>query len=145
MEEEGLLFSIIIWLFLIEIAVGASQLTGGLIRTIIKLNSEKSLEKLKTYWIIVVVYLVVFIILYCLLIYFQEKSFAHSYEHYNESTGEYDYSKENSGTNYWNYLGYTYKAIIVWTSLAWLIAIWYWKNIVFTKANITTITKLFKK
>lgn len=127
MKEESLIFNIIIWLFLIEIVVGIIQLIGALVRTIIKLNSNQPLGKLKTYWIIITGFLIIFATLYYSFIYFREKSFAYSYDRYYES------------------MGYTFKAIIVWTSLAWLIAIWYCTNIVFTKKFISKIILIIKK
>lgn len=145
MDIDGIIFNIIIWLFLIEILVGGTQLIGAFIRTIIKLKLGKPIGKLKNYWVVVIIYLIVFIILYNALIYFSEKSFAFQNLRYDEATGEYDYTKNKVATNYYNFLEYTYISIVTWTAIAWLIVIWYWKNIVFTKDNISTITKLFKK
>ena len=45
------IFSIIVGLFLLEIVVGAIQLLGALIRTIICINNKQPIEKLKTYYL----------------------------------------------------------------------------------------------
>ncbi len=145
MEEEGLIFTIIIWLFLIEILVGFIQLIGALVRTIIKLNSGQQLGKLKTYWIIVGIYFGAFVIQYYLLTYLSEKSFAHSTERFDETTGEYNYSNDGIATDYFALLKYSYIGLVTWTALAWLIAIWYCTNIVFTKKFISKIKLKLKK
>lgn len=145
MEQESILVNIIIWLFLIEIPVGVIQLIGALVRTIFKLNSNEPLGKLKKYWVVIIIYLIVFIILYNALIYFSEKSFAYQNLRYDEVTGEYDYSQNKVATNYYIFLEYTYISIITWTILAWLIAIWYCVKIVFTQKFISKIILKLKK
>ena len=131
MEENSpagygdLIFSIILGLFLLEIAVGAIQLLGALIRTIICLNTKQPIGKLKTYWIMVGIYLFVFACLYF--------------------TSDYVIRIVNMGTisdttdymDRFQWYSYLMIAQIVWIFLAWGIAIWYPIKIVFVKRKNT--------
>lgn len=121
MEQESILVNIIIWLFLIEIPVGVIQLIGALVRTIVKLNSNEPLGKLKKYWTIVGCYFLahLILILFLKLLYIGD-----------------DFKAE---------LVFTWVLILLLTLLAWLIAIWYCVKIVFTQKFISKIILKLKK
>ena len=120
-----LIFSIIVGIFLLEIAVGAIQVLGALIRTIICINNKQAIGKLKTYWIIVGVYFLLFFGLY----------FA---QYLVISAFRLDTLSAND--NYHErFQWYTYLmiALIFWVFAAWGIAIWYCIKIVFVKRKNT--------
>jgi hypothetical protein len=123
--NDDLLFSLIVGLFLLEIAVGAIQVLGALIRTIICINNKQTIGKLKTYWIIVGVYFLIFFGLY----------FA---QYLVISVFRLDTLSAND--NYHErFQWYTYLmiALIFWVFVAWGIAIWYCIKIVFVKRKNT--------
>ncbi len=125
-NNDDLLFSLIVGLFLLEIAVGAIQVLGALIRTIICINNKQAIGKLKTYWIIVGVYFLLFFGLY----------FA---QYLVISAFRLDTLSAND--NYHErFQWYTYLmiALIFWVFAAWGIAIWYCIKIVFVKRKNTT-------
>lgn len=120
-----LIFSIIVVIFLLEIAVAAIQVLGALIRTIICINNKQAIGKLKTYWIIVGVYFLLFFGLY----------FA---QYLVISAFRLDTLSAND--NYHErFQWYTYLmiALIFWVFAAWGIAIWYCIKIVFVKRKNT--------
>ncbi len=120
-----LIFSIIVGIFLLEIAVAAIQVLGALIRTIICINNKQAIGKLKTYWIIVGVYFLLFFGLY----------FA---QYLVISAFRLDTLSAND--NYHErFQWYTYLmiALIFWVFAAWGIAIWYCIKIVFVKRKNT--------
>jgi hypothetical protein len=124
-SNDDLLFSLIVGLFLLEIAVGAIQILGALIRTIICINNKQAIGKLKTYWIIVGVYFLLFFGLY----------FA---QYLVISAFRLDTLSAND--NYHErFQWYTYLmiALIFWVFAAWGIAIWYCIKIVFVKRKST--------
>ena len=131
MEENSpagygdLIFSIIVGIFLLEIAVGAIQVLGALVRTIICMNDKQPLGKLKIYWIMVAIYFSVFVVLW----------FVESFILNNMSIDNFV-----DDTNYMDrfkwYMYFLY-ARIAWIILAWGIAIWYCINIVFVKRKNT--------
>lgn len=124
-NNDDLLFSLIVGLFLLEIAVGAIQVLGALIRTIICINNKQAIGKLKTYWIIVGVYFLLFFGLY----------FA---QYLVISAFRLDTLSAND--NYHErFQWYTYLmiALIFWVFAAWGIAIWYCIKIVFVKRKNT--------
>lgn len=124
-SNDDLFFSLIVGLFLLEIAVGAIQVLGALIRTIICINNKQAIGKLKTYWIIVGVYFLLFFGLY----------FA---QYLVISAFRLDTLSAND--NYHErFQWYTYLmiALIFWVFAAWGIAIWYCIKIVFVKRKNT--------
>jgi hypothetical protein len=124
-NNDDLLFSLIVGLFLLEIAVGAIQVLGALIRTIICINNKQAIGKLKTYWIIVGVYFLLFFGLY----------FA---QYLVISAFRLDTLSAND--NYHErFQWYTYLmiALIFLVFAAWGIAIWYCIKIVFVKRKNT--------
>lgn len=124
-NNDDLLFSLIVGLFLLEIAVGAIQVLGALIRTIICINNKQAIGKLKTYWIIVGVYFLLFFGLY----------FA---QYLVISAFRLDTLSAND--NYHErFQWYTYLMIVLifWVFAAWGIAIWYCIKIVFVKRKNT--------
>jgi hypothetical protein len=133
MEENSpagygdLIFSVIVGIFLLEIAVGAIQVLGALIRTIICINNKQAIGKLKTYWIMVGIYFLVFAGLY----------FAENYIMSNMTIDDYS---DNGGSFLDRLKLYQYFmfAHVVWIVLAWGIAIWYCIKIVFVKRKNTT-------
>ena len=134
MEENSpagygdLIFSIIVGIFLLEIAVGAIQVLGALIRTIICINNKQAIGKLKTYWIMVGIYFLVFAGFY-----FAQYLFISAFSLDTLSAND-DYHER--------FQWYTYLmiALIFWVFAAWGIAIWYCINIVFvTRKNTTDI------
>jgi hypothetical protein len=131
MEENSpagygdLIFSIIVGIFLLEIAVGAIQILGALIRTIICINNKQAIGKLKTYWIIVGVYFLIFFGLY--------------FAQYLVISG-FRLDTLSANDNYHErFQWYTYLmiALIFWVFAAWGIAIWYCIKIVFVKRKNT--------
>lgn len=124
-SNDDLLFSLIVGLFLLEIAVGAIQVLGALIRTIICINSKQAIGKLKTYWIIVGVYFLIFFGLY-----FAQYLVISAFSLDTLSTNN-DYHER--------FQWYTYLmiALIFWVFAAWGIAIWYCIKIVFVKRKNT--------
>ena len=104
-STDEMLELLMIYLFLAEFAVGVIQLFGAIIRTAILIIKNKPVGQLKSYWIMVLIYFLVFGILYLL----QQLSI-------------------NIGYN-------SSSIIIIWISTAWLIAIWYCINIVFKKTQ----------
>lgn len=124
-SNDDLLFSLIVGLFLLEIAVGAIQVLGALIRTIICINNKQAIGKLKTYWIIVGVYFLLFFGLY----------FA---QYLVISAFRLDTLSAND--NYHErFQWYTYLmiALVFWVFAAWGIAFWYCIKIVFVKRKNT--------
>lgn len=122
--NEDLFLLLIVGLFLAEILVGAIQLLGALIRTVICINNSQSLGKLKTYWIMVGIYFIVFFGLYFLEDYLMNNiCIDNALEMHLEDIRIYQYAL------------YTH---IIWVFLAWGIAIWYWIKIVFVKRKSTT-------
>jgi hypothetical protein len=132
MEENSpagygdLIFSIIVGVFLLEIAVGAIQVLGALIRTIICINNKQAIGKLKTYWIMVGIYFLVFAGLY----------FTENYIMSNMTIDDYS---DNGGSFLDRLKLYQYFmfAHVAWIILAWGIAIWYCIKIVFVKRKNT--------
>lgn len=122
--NEDLFLLLIVGLFLAEILVGAIQLLGALIRTVICINNSQSLGKLKTYWIMVGIYFIIFFGLYFLEDYLMNNiCIDNALEMHLEDIRIYQYAL------------YTH---IIWVFLAWGIAIWYWIKIVFVKRKSTT-------
>ena len=120
-NNDDLIFMFFVSIFLIEIVVGVVQILGALIRTIICINDKQSIGKLKTYWIMVGVYFLVFGGLY----------FA---EHYIMSNIRIDnFSDTNNYLDKFKLYQYFMYAHVVWVILAWGIAIWYCIQIVFVK------------
>lgn len=125
-SNDDLFFSLIVGLFLLEIAVGAIQLLGALIRTIICINNKQAIGKLKTYWMMVGIYFLVFAGL----------CFSESLILNNMSIDCMSDDNHYMDRVYW-YMGFLY-ARIAWIVLAWGIAIWYCIQIVFVKRKNTT-------
>jgi uncharacterized membrane protein len=129
-NNDDLFFSLIVGLFLLEIAVGAIQVLGALIRTIICLNNKQPTGKLKIYWIMLGIYFLVFAGLW----------FSESFILNNMSI---DFISDD--TNYMErlkwYMCFLY-ARIAWIVLAWGIAIWYCINIVFVKRKLINSSTL---
>jgi hypothetical protein len=122
--NEDLFLLLIVGLFLAEILVGAIQLFGALIRTVICINKSQPLGKLKTYWIMVGTYFIVFFSLYFLEDYLLNNiCIDNAMEMHLDDIRIYQYAL------------YTH---IIWVFLAWGIAIWYWIKIVFVKRKSTT-------
>lgn len=119
------IFSIIINLFLLEIVIGAFQVLGALIRTIICINTKQPIGKLKNYWIMVGGYFIVFFG-FCFI-----ECYVIRWELFNRN------DEINNSLIILNYYNYFLCAHIVWIFLAWGIAIWYCIKIVFTKPKIT--------
>ncbi len=127
-SNEDFFFMLIVGLFLFEIVVGTIQLLGALIRTIICVNNKKSIGILKTYWIMVGIYFLVFAGLY----------FTENY--IMSSISINDYSDTNNYLDKLKLYQYFMFAHGVWIVLAWGIAIWYCIKIVFVKRkNIAKI------
>ena len=125
-SEDPLFITVLIYLFLTELAIGTIQLIGALIRTLILLSKNKPLGKLKTYWIMVLIYLIGMAAIY----YGQQLMLSNLFIANSSST------TINSNGMCIIYFVYGY---ITWIALAWLIAIWYAVVIVFNK----TFTQLF--
>jgi hypothetical protein len=62
--EDDFIYMLLIGLFLAELAIGGIQLIGALIRTLILISKNKPMGKLKTYWMIVLIYFAIFGALY---------------------------------------------------------------------------------
>ena len=132
MEENSpagygdLIFFLFLGIFLLEIAVGAIQVLGALIRTIICINNKQAIGKLKTYWIMVGIYFLVFAGFY-----FAQYLVISAFSLDTLSAND-DYHER--------FQWYTYLmiALIFWVFAAWGIAIWYCINIVFVKRKNTT-------
>ncbi len=124
-NNDDLLFSLIVGLFLLEIAVGAIQVLGALIRTIICINNKQAIGKLKTYWIIVGVYFLLFFGLY-----FAQYLVISAFRLDTLSTNDNYHER---------FQWYTYLMIVLifWVFAAWGIAIWYCIKIVFVKRKNT--------
>lgn len=124
-NNDDLLFSLIVGLFLLEIAVGAIQVLGALIRTIIFVNNKQAIGKLKTYWIIVGVYFLLFFGLY-----FAQYLVISAFR-LDTLTANDNYHER--------FQWYTYLMILLifWVFAAWGIAIWYCIKIVFVKRKNT--------
>ncbi len=120
---EDFLYMGIIALFLTQIIVGGVQVFGALIRTIILVNSKEAIGKLKIYWIMVSIYVLVFAGLY----------FAESFILNNISIDTL--SETNNYIDKLQLYQYFMCAHIGWVFLAWGIAIWYWIKIVFVKSK----------
>jgi hypothetical protein len=114
---------LLVGLFLAEFAIGVIQLIGALIRTIILLSKNKPLGKLKTYWMMVLIYFSIFGALYFAQQYILSSISVKDFNNYNSE----DYLLKIKVYSYFMY------AYIVWIALAWLIAIWYCIYIVFNK------------
>lgn len=127
-NNDDLLFSLIVGLFLLEIAVGAIQVLGALIRTIICVNNKQAIGKLKTYWIMVGVYF---------LIYFGLNMAQYLII---SAVGLETLSTTNDYHDRFQWSSYLMIAQIVWIVLAWGIAIWYCIKIVFVKRKNTIET-----
>ena len=125
-SSDDLLFSLIVGLFLLKIAVGAIQVLGALIRTIICINTKQPIGKLKTYWIMVGVYFFVFACFY----------FTSNYVIRSINIGTISDTTDYMDKFQW--YSYLMIAQIVWIFLAWGIAIWYCIKIVFVKRKNTT-------
>lgn len=127
---EDFFFMMVVGIFLLEIAVGAFQLFGALIRTIICINHNEPIGKLKIYWIMVGIYFLVFAGLY----------FTSNY-----IISSIDIGTISETTNYmdrFQWYSYLMIAQIVWIFLAWGIAIWYCINIVFVKRKLINSSTL---
>ncbi|MBK6984847.1 MAG: hypothetical protein IPH32_08840 [Bacteroidetes bacterium] len=124
-SNDDLLFSLIVGLFLLEIAVGAIQILGALIRTIICINNKQAIGKLKTYWIMVGIYFLVFAGLY----FAENYIISHITINYYSDTGNY--------LDRLKLYQYFMFAHVAWIILAWGIAIWYCIKIIFVKHKST--------
>ena len=129
-SEDPLYVTILIYLFLTELAVGAIQLIGALIRTLILLSKNKPLGKLKRYWMMVLIYCIIFVALYFTQQYIINNIWFRDINHYNSE----NYLVQIKVYSYFMY------AYIIWIALAWLIAIWYSIHIVFNKESYTLST-----
>jgi hypothetical protein len=121
--EDDFIYMLLVGLFLAELAVGAIQLIGALIRTFILFSKNKPLGKLKMYWIIVLIYFIIFGALYFTQQYILSNIWYKDFNQYNSE----DYLLKIKVYSYFMY------AYIIWIAMAWLIAIWYWVYIVFNK------------
>ena len=120
-SNDDLFLSLIVGLFFCEIAVGAIQVLGALIRTIIFINSKQPIGKLKIYWITVGIYFLVFAGLY-----------------YSRDILSASLFNNNAWSHeYWKWHMILLYIHIVWVFLAWGIAIWYCIKIVFVKRKST--------
>ena len=124
------LFMFLIVLFLAEMPIGVVQLIGALIRTIRRLNKGESIGNLKIYWIMVGVYFFVAGLLYFAYLYLVESIF----DTVDPSTYYYEYYTRRA-----DWEGIIMVSGIVWVALAWIIAIWYWKNVVFKRKPVEEI------
>ena len=120
---EDFLFMLLVGLFLAEIVIGAVHIFGALIRTIICINTNKPIGKLKTYWIMVGIYFLIFAGLY-----FGE-SFILNTISINSLSDSNHYMDELKLYQYFMC------AHIFWICIAWGIAVWYWIKIVFAKSK----------
>ena len=128
--EDDFIFMLLVGLFLAELAIGAIQLIGALIRTLILVNKNKPLGKLKTYWIIVLIYVGIFGVLYVAQYYICSGIWYKNFDDYNSE----DYLLKIKLYSYFM------SAYIFWIALAWLIAIWYGIFIVFNKKSYNMAT-----
>ena len=122
-SEDPLFITVLIYLFLTELAIGTIQLIGALIRTFILISKNKPLGKLKTYWIMVLIYFIIFGVLYFTQQYILSSISIKDFNQYNSE----DYLLKIKVYSYFMY------AYIIWIALAWLIAIWYCNYIVYNK------------
>ena len=127
--EGDFIYMLLVGLFLVEFAVGAIQLIGALIRTFILISKNKSLCKLKTYWIMVFIYFIIFGVLYFTQQYILSSISVKDFNQYNSE----DYLLKIKVYSYFMH------AYIIWIALAWLIAIWYCIYIVFNKKSNTKL------
>jgi hypothetical protein len=118
---EDFLFSLIVGIMLLEVVVGVVQIVGALIRTIVCLNNKRPIGKLKTYWIVVGSYILIFAGLY----------YGESIILSNISINAISDSENYADWTDW-YMWFVYIRI-AWIILAWVIAIWYCVAIVFVK------------
>jgi lysylphosphatidylglycerol synthetase-like protein (DUF2156 family) len=123
--EDDFIYMLLVGLFLAELAIGAIQLLGAIIRTLILLSKNKPLGKLKMYWIIVLVYFSIFCTLYFTQQYILSSISVKDFNQYNSE----DYLLKIKVYSYFMY------AYIIWIAMAWLIAIWYCIYIVFNKKS----------
>lgn len=124
-SNDDLLFSLIVGLFLLEIAVGAIQLLGALIRTIIYINNKQAIGKLKTYWIMVGIYFLITISIYITQHFVLDVTTYEALSNTNDDFDKFQWSR------------YLMVAQVVWVFVAWGIAIWYCIKIVFVKRKNT--------
>lgn len=117
---------LIVGAFLLEIVVGVVQVLGALIRTIICVNTKQPIGKLKTYWIMVSIYFLVFAGLY-----YSRDILSASL--FNNNTWLHEY---------WRWHMILLYIHITWIVLAWGIAIWYCINIVFAKRKLINSSTL---
>jgi hypothetical protein len=120
-SNDDLLFSLIVGLFLLEIAVGAIQVLGALIRTIIYINNKQAIGKLKTYWIMVGIYFLITISIYITQHFVLDVTTYEALSNTNDDFDKFQWSR------------YLMVAQVVWVFVAWGIAIWYCIKIVFVK------------
>jgi hypothetical protein len=128
--EDDFIYMLLVGLFLTEFAVGAIQLIGALIRTFILISKNKPLGKLKTYWMMVLIYFILFGALYFTQQYLLNHIWFKDFNQFNSE----NYLLKIKVYSYFMY------AYIVWIALAWLIAIWYCIYIVFSKKSYTSST-----
>ncbi len=124
-SNDDLLFSLIVGLFLLEIAVGAIQVLGALIRTIIYINNKQAIGKLKTYWIMVGIYFLITISIYITQHFVLDVTTYEALSNTNDDFDKFQWSR------------YLMVAQVVWVFVAWGIAIWYCIKIVFVKRKNT--------
>ena len=127
MEENSpagygdLFFSIIVAVMLLEVAIGFVQLIGALIRTAICFSNKQPIGKLKTYWIMVGIYFLVFAGMY----------------YSREILSNYIFRGGTNYNVYWKWHMTLLYVQIAWIILAWGIAIWHCIQIVFVKRKNT--------
>jgi hypothetical protein len=124
-NNDDLLFSLIVGLFLLEIAVGAIQVLGALIRTIIYINIKQAIGKLKNYWIMVGIYFLITISIYITQHFVLDVTTYEALSNTNDDFDKFQWSR------------YLMVAQVVWVFAAWGIAIWYCIKIVFVKRKNT--------
>jgi hypothetical protein len=124
-SNDDLFFSLIVGLFLLEIAVGAIQVLGALIRTIVCINNNQVIGKLKTYWIMVGIYFLITISIYITQHFVLDVTTYEALSNTNDDFDKFQWSR------------YLMVAQVVWVFAAWGIAIWYCIKIVFVKRKNT--------
>lgn len=123
--EDDFIYMLLVGLFLAELAIGAIQILGAFIRTLILLSKNKPLGKLKSYWMMVLIYFIIFGALYFTQQYILSSIWVKDFNNYNSE----DYLLKIKVYSYFMY------AYVVWIALAWFIAIWYCIHIFFNKKS----------
>lgn len=121
-------FGFMVILLIAQFIVGVVQLIGAFVRTVIRLNKGKGLGHLKTYWIMVGVYFLVFGAMYGIYLYLDSSS--NNMDFTIEDYGAYQRKMEAIGT--------LAKIAVVWGLTAWFIAVWYNIKVVFYKEKNNT-------